>query len=335
MPATMDQNLQDLSNEELHSRLLQYGMANMPVTTTTRNVLIKRLQHFIDTANTKNRRETVHVMKVSSGDESESDAIEVKKKVTRRATMVPKKATTPPRSIRASATPPPLSINASATPLPLSKRASATPPPVQPKGIVTRRLSGRITPQADTEVAAPTKLPSSAQMPIIEIDEDTDEDEDDDSNTDFEVQTYTSGRSPAVPVNAGRNTISTSYNTSYRQSDAYRRPTYASTSTVKSSSEYINEDEAIEAPYLSDFTRRLSRLRAEPLLIPPIDDDEPAQSYVYRRPSGRAAERRDDSLWRSFVTMVNVFIRQYGYKIVLLLLVFFSIFIYVIFVKAD
>lgn len=360
MPAAMD-NFDDLSNEQLHLRLLEYGMANMPVTTTTRNVLIKRLRHVIGTAS-KTRRETVHVTQFSS-DESESE-IEAKKTktVARRATMAPSKASTPPRTTR----------------------ASATPPPVLPKTITTRRSSGRITPLADKEVA-PTKV--SAQAPIIEIEEESDtegiiirtqparepsmgksetvvtsfqhtvpstpivfEVYDDDefdndsieleSSNDVEVQTYTSGRSQnsagkhAKPLSTlGRNTISTSYNTSYRQSDAYQRPTYASTSMFKSPP--VDDVDITEAPYLSDFTRRLSKLRAEPLVITPINDDS-THSYAYR-PSGRkaAVKERDESLWRSFFTMLQIFNRQYGHIIVVFLFMFVSISFYVIFLKND
>lgn len=361
-------------------------MANMPVTTTTRNVLIKRLRHVIDTANSKTRRETVHVTKFSSDESDESDAKEAKKaKTARRATMVPSKASTPPRTMRASATPP------------RTTRASATPPPVQPKAITTRRNSGRLTPLADKEVAT-TKI--AASSPIIEIDEDSDtevipltqpvrklrepsmgksetvvtsfqhtvpstpivfevyDDEDDndsiglESSNDVEVQTYTSGRSnfsaayakplstlghrdfQAESQNIGRNSISTSYNTSYRQSGAYQRPTYASTSTFKSPSEHI-EDEINDAPYLSDFTRRLTRLRAEPLTITPVND-EPAQSSYAYRPSGRkAAAKRDESLWRSFVTMLQTFNRQFGRFFFSVILVLVLILLFVIFFKND
>lgn len=371
MPATMD-NLDELSNEQLHLRLLEYGMANMPVTTTTRNVLIKRLRLVIGKANAKTRRETVHVTKFSSGDESESsDAIETKKSktVSRRATMAPNKATTPPRTTRASATPP------------RTMRASATPPP-EPRTITTRRNSGRITPlanreapiklvsvpieieeESDTDMIPLTQPPRKLREPsmgksetvvtsfqhtvspiIYDVDDDDDDDDEyDNDNAELEssndVEIHSSavhyaqpGSTPvhrdlrleAVTRNVGRSSISTSYNTSYR-------PTYAS--TFKSGN--IDDEVTTEAPYLSDFTRRLSRLRAEPLVMTPIND-EPTQSYAYR-PSGRKAACKvsDDSLWRSFVTMLHTFNRQYGGLIVGFLLVFVFILFYVIFIKID
>lgn len=379
MPTIMD-NLNELTNEQLHHRLLQYGMANIPVTTSTRNVLIKRLRHTMDMANNKTRRETIHVSKLSSEDESESDAFEsagVKKKKAqpRRATIAPS-APTPPRKMR----------------------ASATPPPVQLKAITTRRNSGRITPLADKEIAPIKLAESSSLVSNFAIEEESDIDEiptthrmrepsmgksetvvtsfqhniastpivldvNDDEEYDkrsLELESsndveplHTTERTLNAPAgyanaystqqkrfypsaenaseNIGRPSNSTSYNTSYRQADAYQRPTIASTSSFRSPRGDIDDLDINEAPYFIDFTRRLKRLQAEPLIITPIKDDL-SQSYAYR-PSGRKslAKKPDESLWCSFVTMLQTFNQQYGHLVIFFLLVFVAIVCYVMF----
>lgn len=84
-------NLDELTNDALRLRLLEYGFANMPVTTTTRNVLIRKLRNAVETTKSKTRRETVNVAKYSSGDDSESDSD--KKKPVKKAEAVNRRAT--------------------------------------------------------------------------------------------------------------------------------------------------------------------------------------------------------------------------------------------------
>ena len=64
-------NLDVLSNDELRLRLLQYGFANLPVTQTTRNVLIKKLRTHLALTN-KNLRKTASIAtRYSSGEDSD------------------------------------------------------------------------------------------------------------------------------------------------------------------------------------------------------------------------------------------------------------------------
>lgn len=67
------EDLNSLSNEELKYRLTQFGFANLPVTSTTRKVLIKKLRNHMDNEKSKLRRETSYATRYSS-DEDQSDA---------------------------------------------------------------------------------------------------------------------------------------------------------------------------------------------------------------------------------------------------------------------
>lgn len=70
----------ELSNNELREQLKVHNLGNFPVTDTTRNALIRKLRNTLNgpTKPVKVRRETLHAVKHSSGEESESDA-ELKK----------------------------------------------------------------------------------------------------------------------------------------------------------------------------------------------------------------------------------------------------------------
>lgn len=115
MATTVD-NLDNLSNDELRLRLLEYGFGNMPVTMTTRKVLIKKLRNAVDTSKSKTRRETVNVAKYSS-EESGSDN-EVKK---------PTKAV-PNRRATIAAAPAPASVKESRTIAKPIRRSGRTTP---------------------------------------------------------------------------------------------------------------------------------------------------------------------------------------------------------------
>lgn len=99
MATTMD-NLEELTNDALRLRLLEYGFANMPVTSTTRKVLIKKLRNAVDLNQTKTRRETISVTKYSSAEESGESENEKKtsktvpKTTNRRATIAATSVTT-------------------------------------------------------------------------------------------------------------------------------------------------------------------------------------------------------------------------------------------------
>ncbi|XP_052871785.1 uncharacterized protein LOC128277376 [Anopheles cruzii] len=65
-------NLNSLSDEELRLELVKYGFPNMPVTFTTRKILIKKLRRHLDEQKQKLRRESSAVLRYSSSEESDS-----------------------------------------------------------------------------------------------------------------------------------------------------------------------------------------------------------------------------------------------------------------------
>lgn len=67
-------NFDELNNNELRDKLKSAGIGNIPVTDTTRKLLIKKLRAaFNGTDKPSKRRETVNVIKHVS-DESDADA---------------------------------------------------------------------------------------------------------------------------------------------------------------------------------------------------------------------------------------------------------------------
>lgn len=67
------EDLNQLSNEDLKYRLTQFGFPNLPVTSTTRKVLIKKLRNHLENEKSKLKRDTSYATRYSS-DEEHSDA---------------------------------------------------------------------------------------------------------------------------------------------------------------------------------------------------------------------------------------------------------------------
>lgn len=82
--------LNSLSNEDLKYRLTQFGFPNLPVTSTTRKVLIKKLRNHLENEKSKLKRDTSYATRYSS-DEDHSDvdkpAASKKRSATSRATV--------------------------------------------------------------------------------------------------------------------------------------------------------------------------------------------------------------------------------------------------------
>lgn len=87
------EDLNELSNDELQYRLAQFGVPNLPVTATTRKVLIKRLRNLIDTEKSKLRRDTDNVTRYSSDEDVD----------TKRTPKSRARSTISPRSAKSSA----------------------------------------------------------------------------------------------------------------------------------------------------------------------------------------------------------------------------------------
>ncbi|XP_039446467.1 uncharacterized protein LOC120425904 isoform X2 [Culex pipiens pallens] len=73
MTSRMD-NLDLLSDDELRLRLMQYGFQNLPITSNTRKLLIKKLRNHMESEKGKLRRETSYATRYSSGEESDGGA---------------------------------------------------------------------------------------------------------------------------------------------------------------------------------------------------------------------------------------------------------------------
>ncbi|XP_031641086.1 inner nuclear membrane protein Man1 isoform X2 [Contarinia nasturtii] len=74
------EDLNELNNEELQYRLAQFGVPTIPVTTTTRKTLIKRLRNLIESEKSKLRRDTEYATRYSSDEDISSTVNDTKAK---------------------------------------------------------------------------------------------------------------------------------------------------------------------------------------------------------------------------------------------------------------
>lgn len=155
------ENFEDLTNDQIRLKLLEYGLPNIPVTSTSRKVLIKKLKNHVENANSKVRRETIHVAKYSSDEDVEEQPVkktQTKKEVNRRATIGGSAA-------KLSQT------------LPVVPQL---PPPTKPPAVEkvadagSKRRSGRLTPVLSKDDATPVIAALKEPM-IIENSDDEDD----------------------------------------------------------------------------------------------------------------------------------------------------------------
>lgn len=395
-------NLEDLTNDQLRLRLLEFGFSNMPVTSTTRNVLIKKLRNTVDKEKSKNRRETIHVTKYSSGEESE---IEPKK------AAATKKINNTATNRRATIAIPQQQQPAKPNIVPI---VEAQPqPPIDTGKITNRRRSGRRTPlENENERNEKKKLPVPTVANIIEDSDDDDilfvpisprkksrspslaksdtvvtsykhvtasisvpsqVPEELDSSTDAEVRNFivvsddeiqqkksvpppllptknASRKSEYIPTVSEfvsprlntRSSISTSYNLSYKPpvngNDSYASSRRYTSFTPKLSAPIVgveeqDDDDAVETPYLTDFARRLTSLKAEPLVT---GSPRPLSNTVnYYRTSerihGRLSTDTKLSKGGAFRQYINNFEQKNRWVIWPLFVLICAIFVYVFF----
>lgn len=159
----MMENFDDLSNDQIRLKLLEYGLPNIPVTSTSRKVLIKKLKNHVENAGSKVRRETIHVAKYSSDEDVDSASDQpakkpqAKKETNRRATIGGPAA-------KLSQT------------LPVMPQL---PPPSKPAAekvldAASKRRSGRLTPVLGKDDAAPVLVAPKEPMIIENSDDDDD-----------------------------------------------------------------------------------------------------------------------------------------------------------------
>lgn len=284
-------DIENLSNDELRVQLLKYGFQNMPVTQTTRKVLLKKLKVAIEMRNSKTRRDTVAVMKASDDDDEPlAELIRSKKEKTpRRATVgviektkkVPATTTTrngietPPkskspsrRSSRATPSKDKPIVSSSASSLPEQSDDDIIEVMESPAAFARRSKSKTPTSLSKGETVRVSHYGSNVRNIPIVREEDTSTEEEEKS---FEIEF----QQPAPIITNRRTTTTTAM--SYNNKPAIITPTkYGLTSNFQSSyipasytlsDEQGEEDDAEElnAPYLSNFAKRLSTLKAEPL----------------------------------------------------------------------
>lgn len=273
------ENLELLTDDQLRSRLQQYGFANLPVTETTRKVLEKKLRLAYDGQKTKNRRETVAVSKFSSDEESAGAKRD--KTPNRRTTSAMgamKSAVTPSKNGITNGN---LKLEAANK----SSRRSHRPTPVKEKPStayigtdsdediievpVTRNRSR--TPSLGKSETVRTSYKTTVEVmkedteeEIIRLDDDQDLIPAPRKPSPILTQTIrrkgfttSSAASPSMQEiktsNYGRATLSTSYNP---------RGNYNFVEEQDDKPLELNDS---NTPYLSSFAKRLSTLRAEPL----------------------------------------------------------------------
>lgn len=298
-------DLDALSNDELRLRLLEAGYSNMPVTSTTRKVLIKKLRNHLEGEKAKTRRETIHVTKYSSGEE---DDVDVKKTSSRRTTMgVPLSRGPAPRTRKSvDRTPAPVVEEKKSSPRRSSRqtpqkivnydeeesdeelskvelklieeRRKSKSPSLTRSKIVTTTYKNKTTIAESDEADEVEPLPEKPRRPSparpgLERSNDLRKRATLASTSYAPPETTTTITSPKF----NRPLLSTSYN-------AYTSPTrYSTTAAAADSNGTFNEtiDLDYKSPYLSDFTRRLSQLNAEPLS--PMKPAIPKGTGIYYR----------------------------------------------------
>lgn len=313
--------MENLSDDQLRVRLAQYGFANMPVTDTTRKVLIKKLKLAIDNETAKGRRETVAVTKFSSDEEPEVASARATKSQTRRATIAsekPKKVEKPAANgAQSRAETPKKTVSRR------SSRASSTAIVQEDSDddiVEINRRSRTTTPTLGKSETVRT----SYKNKVTVVEESTEESANQDEDEVVETIPPPRNRSPVVQPKASayRQSIKTSTFTVQGES---MTPTYKMQSDMtptygrsKMSTSYnpggnykfdqanadsleLNES---NTPYLSNFAKRLSTIRAEPLdagldKYRSLHESEPrssggymstrASAYKYSAPPAKAA----------------------------------------------
>lgn len=270
------ESLDNLTDQQLKTKLMEFGFANLPITDTTRKVLLKKLKNAIDSQKVKSRRETIAVTKFSSDEEVELVEIQKPRAKTpqnRRATIAVTEKTSTKKATNGTAavtngradTP-----SKSKTP---SRRSSRATPAQQLQEdsdddnlplisqVSTRRSSSRTGTPTNLGVSETVRTTYKSTQPVVEEADIIFETEEvaepvvvASKSTRRKTITTSSSNLPerSTPTNFRRTTITTSYN-----------PRGAS----RSNDDEADKVEISEAttPYLSNFAKRLSTLKAEPL----------------------------------------------------------------------
>lgn len=352
------EDIDNLPDDQLRRRLAQYGFANLPVTDTTRKVLIKKLKNAIGNESTKNRRETVAVSKFSSDEEPEKeDTAKARgaKTPNRRATV----AVTEKSSVK--------KVNGTAaangraeTPVKTPSRRTSRATPAKQDATVLQEESDedvieipvRRRSTSRNSTATPTLGKSDTVRTSYKTTVDVVEEKDDEVQ-EIEVEVQPPRRPSPIITQSGsrRKTFTTSTSsfstdlqekTKFPEKSKFSIPSISNTYTRRQTYNYSQpeEDEQLEldettTPYLSNFAKRLSTLRAEPLdagmdkykaMRETGTSSYQKPSYSYQS-SQAAPVKRKSGMMKSLGQIFESLDRQYNFRTIL-----YSIFIVMIIV---
>uniref|UniRef100_A0A182NXP2 LEM domain-containing protein n=1 Tax=Anopheles dirus TaxID=7168 RepID=A0A182NXP2_9DIPT len=168
----MADNFDDMSNDQLRLKLLECGFSNMPVTSTTRKVLIKKLRNHISSGNgatgKAGRRETIHnLTKYSSDEDSESAGSKntPSKKAAKKKEVTNRRATI---DVAAATAKLPKPVSAS-QPAPKATNTTELPPTLAAASI---RRYGRLIPAKEKNLDLPSSQPTPKVPAILEDSDD-------------------------------------------------------------------------------------------------------------------------------------------------------------------
>lgn len=295
------ENIESFSDDQLRKSLIQHGFENLPVTDTTRKVLVKKLQRAIEGQAVANRRETIAVSKFSSDEDVEEKAVRKSKSdkvANRRATVAAHPIT---KTFNGTSTKEATSGQATT-----SRRSSrATPVKDKPSASSTvysvpddsdeepLRRPRTTTPTLGNSQTVRTSYKTNVADVVEELDSDEDSYE---QEAHAEAKRAIRKPSPAITQSATRRktfTASSNFTTESTPPPKFGRSSITTSFNPRGDykfSEPSEDDLEINesnAPYLSSFAKRLSNLRAEPL-DPGMDkykglrSTAPSTSAVYK-----------------------------------------------------
>lgn len=310
------EDFEKLSNDQIRDRLKKFGLPIIPVTDTTRKTLIRRLVNVAQNGSAnadpkpsaKARRETVNVPKYSPPEESDSDADAIK--VTKTKQSSSRRATIAAAAERSK---------------PIEKKvlSSLKQTVIQTVNLAENSDDDLVVPAAPPPriVSRTSRSPSLGKSTIVTTSykhtiAPLEEQEDIDSiNLVNEEESDPEPTEPVLlkpkEVNRRATQLPSLFGGRKEQvieesasNDSAFRRRFTSYAPPSASSTQIAPDDKrpsvnIDSPFLSDFTRRLAQLKAEPLAglttnIEPIAS--PTTSYKYSEPS---REYRSSYLSRS------------------------------------
>ncbi|XP_055921560.1 inner nuclear membrane protein Man1 [Eupeodes corollae] len=271
------EDLDKLTDSELRHRLLQYGFPNMPVTETTRKILIKKLRNHLTNEKAKLKRQTNYVTRYSSDEESDQNPI-TPSPIRGRSSVMSNFRTTSSTSKTSLSKTTPNKMPPPASPIVLTRRSAASnlssPPPPTPSSYTANKSTGYSSPSSSRYSSSPKQKTSPkiyVPPPILASESEEESDylsytpkQYNNSPPPASTWTYSSPYVPATPNNI---TLDRSLNCSWNTSSLYQNnaPTsHVSASASNSPNNNCNgQGTNNDLGYGGDFTKRLLKLRGE------------------------------------------------------------------------